>query len=110
MTDPEPAHPAFSAYLRDTAYDEMFDRCSPKHAPWVVIAANDKKYARIKGLQVIVDTLGAGVDLSYPEISPELLRVAEAALGPLDLVPGKNGGSKNGSGKNGSGKNGGGKA
>jgi hypothetical protein len=25
MTDPEPAHPAFSAYLRDTAYDEMFD-------------------------------------------------------------------------------------
>ena len=25
MTDPEPAHPAFSAYLRDAAYDEMFD-------------------------------------------------------------------------------------
>ena len=24
MTDPEPAHPAFSAYLHDTAYDEMF--------------------------------------------------------------------------------------
>jgi len=25
MTDPEAAHPAFSAYLSDTAYDEMFD-------------------------------------------------------------------------------------
>jgi uncharacterized circularly permuted ATP-grasp superfamily protein len=25
MTAPEPAHPAFSAYLRDAAYDEMFD-------------------------------------------------------------------------------------
>jgi hypothetical protein len=25
MTDPAPAHPAFSAYLRDTAYDERFD-------------------------------------------------------------------------------------
>ena len=24
MTDPEPAHPAFCTYLRDTAYDEMF--------------------------------------------------------------------------------------
>jgi polyphosphate kinase 2 (PPK2 family) len=91
-----------AAYL--DAYAEMFDRCSPSHAPWVVIAANDKKYTRIKGLQVIVDALGADVDLSYPEISPELRAIAEAALGPLDPAPGKNGSGKNGSGKNGAGK------
>ena len=76
------------------AYDDMFDRCSPKHAPWVVIAANDKKYARIKGLQAVVDALGADVDTSYPDISPELLKVAEAALGPLKLGAGKNGSGK----------------
>ena len=92
------------------AYGEMFERCSPKHAPWVVIAANDKKYARIKGLQVIVDALGAGVDLSYPEISPELLAVAQAALGPLDLDPAESGSGKNGNGKNGNAKYGWGRA
>ena len=34
MTDPEPAHPAFSAYLRDTAYDEMFDAAGSPRPPY----------------------------------------------------------------------------
>lgn len=67
------------AYLK--AYDDMFAKCSTKNAPWTVLAANDKKSARIKGLQAVVDALSDGVDLGYPAIDPELKAIAEAALG-----------------------------
>lgn len=63
------------------AYEDMFERCET--VPWTVIAANDKKTARLAGLEAVVAALGQGVDLSYPEVDPELRRVAEAALGPL---------------------------
>jgi AMP-polyphosphate phosphotransferase len=67
------------AYLK--AYDDMFDRCDTKQAPWTVLAADDKKSARIKGLEAVVDALSNDVDLSYPTIDPDVRRVAEAALG-----------------------------
>ncbi len=63
------------------AYEEMLDRTSTTAAPWVVIAGDDKKSARIAGLKAVVEVLGAGVDLSYPPVDPELRRVAEKALG-----------------------------
>jgi polyphosphate kinase 2 (PPK2 family) len=64
-----------------TAYHDMFERCSPPSAPWTVIEGNDKKFLRIKGLERIIEILSEGVDLSYPEISPEVRKVAEQALG-----------------------------
>lgn len=67
------------AYLE--AYHDMFAHCSPPAAPWHVIAANDKKWARVRSLELICDTLGAGVDLSWPSPDPELVKTAEAALG-----------------------------
>jgi len=74
--------------LRDDyteAYEEMFDRCA-KAAPWTVIAADDKKAARLAGIEAVIAALGAGVDLTYPPVDPELRRVAEKALGvTLDL-------------------------
>jgi polyphosphate kinase 2 (PPK2 family) len=68
-----------AAYL--AAYQDMFARCSPPHAPWYVIAANNKKWARIRSLEIVCDTLSAGVDLTYPPADPKLVVVAEAALG-----------------------------
>ena len=66
------------------AYEDMFDRCDA--VPWVVIAADDKKAARLAGLGAVIDVLGKGVDLTYPPVDPELRRVAEKALGTkLDL-------------------------
>ena len=65
-----------------TAYHEMFERCSTPGSPWTVIEAGDKKYCRIKGLEKIIEILSEDVDLSYPEISPEVLEKAEKALGP----------------------------
>jgi polyphosphate kinase 2 (PPK2 family) len=69
--------------LRDEyteAYHDMFDRTSTKTAPWTVIAADDKRTARIAGLEAIVAGLSAGVDLTYPAVDPKLREVAEAAL------------------------------
>lgn len=63
------------------AYEDMFDATSTKAAPWTVIAADDKKAARLAGLEAAIAVLGDGVDLSYPPVDPELKAVAEAALG-----------------------------
>ena len=60
------------------AYEEMF---AASALPWTVIAADDKKAARLAGLQAAIDGLGQGVDLTYPPLDPEVRRVAEAALG-----------------------------
>jgi polyphosphate kinase 2 (PPK2 family) len=67
------------AYL--DAYHDMFDRTSTTIAPWTVLAANDKKSARIAGLQKVVDVLGKDVDLAYPPVDPALQQLAEKALG-----------------------------
>ncbi len=73
--------------LRDEyteAYEDMFDRCS--EVPWTVIAADDKKTARLAGIEAVIAVLGKGVDLTYPPVAPELRAVAEKALGvKLDL-------------------------
>ena len=50
----------------ESAYADMFARCSTRIAPWHRIDANDKRRARIEALRVIVDTLGAGVDTALP--------------------------------------------
>jgi polyphosphate kinase 2 (PPK2 family) len=68
-----------AAYVE--AYEDMFRLCSPPSAPWHVVAANDKKWARVRSLELICEALGAGVDLSWPEPDAELVKIAEKALG-----------------------------
>ena len=41
----------------EKAVDEMIVRTSTGHAPWHVIEANDKYYARIKVLEIVVAAL-----------------------------------------------------
>ena len=41
----------------EVAVNEMLQRTSTKNAPWYIIESNDKKYARIKTLKIIVKTL-----------------------------------------------------
>lgn len=59
------------------AYDEMLEKTSTDHAPWHVIASDDKKQARIAGLKTIVDELSRGAKISEQKLDPE---VAEAAF------------------------------
>lgn len=51
------------------AYDEMRQLCSPPHAPWVTIDANDKHKARLTALETILETLGDGIDTDPPDVS-----------------------------------------
>jgi len=62
------------------AIDEMLEKTSTDVAPWTVIAANSKKYARITAIQAVVDCLGRDVELSPPLIEPEVLAAARQHL------------------------------
>ena len=41
----------------ETAVDEMLQKTSTENAPWFIIESNDKHYARIKALRIIVEAL-----------------------------------------------------
>ena len=63
----------------EQATEEMLARTSSKRAPWHVIPANDKKFARVSALRIIVDTLAKGVDLD-PQPLDERVEQEAAAL------------------------------
>jgi AMP-polyphosphate phosphotransferase len=58
------------------AYKDMLDKTDTDHAPWHVIASDDKRQARLAGLKIIVDTLGEGVKVASPPLDPEIVRAA----------------------------------
>ena len=41
----------------EEAIDEMLQKTSTENAPWYIIESNDKKYARIKTLRLVIDAL-----------------------------------------------------
>jgi len=51
----------WDAYVE--AIEEMLDKTSTAEAPWHVVPANDKRYARIEALRIITRSLGAGTNL-----------------------------------------------
>jgi polyphosphate kinase 2 (PPK2 family) len=67
------------AYLEAMA--EMFARTDRSESPWFAIDGNDKKAARIDALTVIADRLEQRVPMAAPPIDPEVLALAEQAIG-----------------------------
>jgi polyphosphate kinase 2 (PPK2 family) len=63
------------------AYKDMLDKTDTDWAPWHVIASDDKRHARLKGLQVIVDTIGRGVKSTRQELDPEVAKAANEMWG-----------------------------
>ncbi len=55
-----------------TAYEEAISSTSKKHAPWYIIPADKKWFARLLVSEIIVDTLNK-LNLNYPELSKEQL-------------------------------------
>lgn len=55
-----------------TAYEEAITATSKKHAPWYIIPADKKWFARLLVSEIIVDTL-IKLNLNYPELSKEQL-------------------------------------
>jgi polyphosphate kinase 2 (PPK2 family) len=58
------------------AYKDMLDKTDTEHAPWHVIASDDKRHARLAGLKIIADELGRGVKISEQQLDPEVARAA----------------------------------
>lgn len=48
------------------AYQVIMDRCSPEHAPWFVVPADRKWYARLAVQQILLEHLRA-LNLQWPE-------------------------------------------
>ena len=63
------------------AVEDMVERTSTQAAPWHVIPANDKKYARIACIRIVTETLAANVDLSPPPLDERAIDEVKAVLG-----------------------------
>lgn len=48
--------------LYETAVNEMLKKTNTTYAPWHVLESNDKKYARIKALKIVIDAIEAALD------------------------------------------------
>ena len=48
--------------LYEAAVDEMLQKTSTSFAPWYILESNDKKYARIKALKIVIDQIEAKLD------------------------------------------------
>jgi polyphosphate kinase 2 (PPK2 family) len=63
------------------AIEEMFARTSTRIAPWTIVPANQKWYARIAAIKAVTEAFGRGIDVEPPPIDP---RVARAAIRLFD--------------------------
>jgi polyphosphate kinase 2 (PPK2 family) len=69
--------------LYETAIEEMVERTSTETAPWQVVPAEDKKYARIRALELITEVLAKDVDLRPKPLDEEAKALARAVFGSL---------------------------
>jgi polyphosphate kinase 2 PPK2 len=69
-----------------TALDDMFALTSTTAAPWHVIAAEYKWFARIAVAKTVVKKLGAGIVLGPPALDPEVATAAAETLSPEEAA------------------------
>lgn len=60
-----PERALFSQYME--AYETAINETSKDHAPWYVIPADNKWFARVAAIQIIIDTLEK-MNLKYPQL------------------------------------------
>ena len=65
------------------AIDEMLKRTG-EVVQWNIVGANRKKPTRIKVLETITHALSEGVDITPPQVSPEVRSIAERVLNNSD--------------------------
>jgi len=63
------------------AAEDMFDQTDTAEAPWHLIPANAKWYARVAVLRTIIDALSQGVDTKPPPLDPKVREAAAEMLG-----------------------------
>lgn len=61
-----PERALFDEYMK--AYETAINETSKEYAPWYVLPADDKWFARVAAIQIIIDTLEK-MNLKYPQLS-----------------------------------------
>lgn len=65
------------------AYEKAINETSKDHAPWFVIPGDDKWFARVAAIQIIIDAL-EGMNLKFPKLSVEDQKELEGAKKQLE--------------------------
>jgi AMP-polyphosphate phosphotransferase len=68
------------------ALDDMFALTSTAAAPWHVVPAEFKWYARVAVAKTVVKTLGKGIGLGPPALDPEIVKTAAAILEESEMA------------------------
>jgi polyphosphate kinase 2 (PPK2 family) len=63
------------------AYDDMLERTDTPHAPWHVIATDDKQRARVEAMKVVTKLLGRDVGNDLPPLDPKVIAAAKKMWG-----------------------------
>lgn len=79
------------AYLK--AYDDVLERTDTDHAPWHVVATDNKMHARLKALEIVASQVGKGVETTGQPLDPKIAQAAFELWGwkPESAKSGKNG-------------------
>ena len=64
----------------EDALEEMFARTSTRTAPWTIVPANNKRYARTAAMDTIVKRLARGVDLAPRPLNGDVAAAAQSVL------------------------------
>lgn len=65
----------------EAAIDEMFARTSTVKAPWHIVPAKKKWFARLNVLETVIDAMSEGVDITPPPVDQAVVAAAERHLG-----------------------------
>ena len=76
-----PERALWGEYMK--AYEEAISETSKSHAPWFVIPGDDKWFARVAAIQIIIDAL-EGMKLEFPKLSEEDLKELDGARKQLE--------------------------
>lgn len=76
-----PERALWDEYMK--AYEKAINETSKDYAPWFVIPADDKWFARVAAIQIIIDAL-EGMKLKFPKLSAEDEKELEGARKQLE--------------------------
>ncbi|MBK1897760.1 PPK2 family polyphosphate kinase [Chryseobacterium paridis] len=76
-----PERALFDQYM--TAYETAINETSKDYAPWYVLPADNKWFARVAAIQIIIDTLEK-MNLKYPQLSAKDLKALEESKKTLE--------------------------
>jgi polyphosphate kinase 2 (PPK2 family) len=60
----------------EEAIEDMVQRTSTRKAPWYLIPANNKPYARLSTFRILIERLGKGISLEPRPLDPKIAEVA----------------------------------